>query len=75
MSVDPKLKNICQKIAGACFRHGIPLFTIIKIMWNEYDRLFGWELLTPEARDALIADVSTPRSILPPATEVRETPT
>jgi hypothetical protein len=74
MIVDPKLKHICQKIAGVCFRKGMPLFTIVRIFWDEYDRLFGWALLTPEQRDALIADVTTPRSILPPTSEAQENP-
>jgi hypothetical protein len=55
-----KLYNICRKIAGVAFRRGLPLHDIIRVMWVEYDRMLGWDLLTPEAREALIADMTRP---------------
>jgi hypothetical protein len=60
-NVDPKLRNICVKIAGVAYRRGMPLYEIVRIMWDEYDRMFGWDLLTPEAKEALIKDLTTPR--------------
>ena len=56
-----KLYNLLRKIAGVAYRKGMPLHLIVRCLWNEYDRLFGWDMLTPEQKDALIAELTAPR--------------
>jgi hypothetical protein len=62
---DP-IRNVCNKLAGAAFRRGIPLHVIIRMLWDEYDRLFGWEIMTQEDKDGLIRAFSV-RYPVPPA--------
>jgi hypothetical protein len=63
-----KLHNIMRKLAGVAFRRGLPLSDIVTVLWNEFDRLYGYELslLTPEQQEAL---VSAPIPVLPVAPE------
>ena len=65
MPFHAKLLNISRDIAKTAFKNGVPLFDIIKVMWIEYDRCFGWALLTPEQRDALIASVTNQPFVAP----------
>jgi hypothetical protein len=64
--IGSKMVNICKKIAQTAFNHGVPLSTIVTVMWREYDYMFGWALLTPEQRDAMIEDLTRPREGHPP---------
>lgn len=66
-SLSVKLENVCRALAGTVYRAGMPLSRVIKVMWTEYDRLYGWDLLTDEEKASLVEQSKEKASSLTPS--------